>query len=324
MFSDLANLTYEERSRLFCDPDAAREYIEAVRWGGEPFCPHCANIGAYALTPKKGSSTRKGVYKCAACRKQFTVTVGTVFEGSHLGLHKWLRAIYLMCDSKKGISANQLMRELQVQYKTAWFLCHRIRKAMEKEPMRSKLGGPRDDNGRTVAGQVEADETFVGGKVRGKGRKAGWANKAIVFTLIDRHGEARSFHVDDRKATTLQRTIQREVHGLTHILSDEHKGYEGLDSWFSGHGSVTHSKGEYVRGVIHTNFAESFFSLLKRGIVGAFHHVSKKHLPRYLEEFDFRWNRRQDTDGERMVDAIRGGDGKRLMYRAPKQALARA
>lgn len=166
------------------------------------------------------SKTRPGLYKCktSGCRKQFTVTVGTLFERSHIPLHKWLHAIFLMCASKKGISANQLSRDLEITYKSAWFLCHRVRKAMEDEPRGSKLGGVQDSK----AGEVEADETFVGGKVRGRGHKAGLANKTIVFTLVDRSGEAPSFVVPNRGAATLHKIIRENVAGVTHILTDDH------------------------------------------------------------------------------------------------------
>jgi len=269
----LDKLSYEARQKLFADKEAAREFLEAVRWPEGAICPHCGVIGtAYKLEPKPDSKrpVRPGVYKCADCRKQFTVTVGTIFESSKVGLHKWLKAIFLMCSSKKGISANQLSRDLGVQYKTAWFLCHRIRKAMEKEPLRSKLGGV-----------VEADETYVGGKFRkGRGRKPSGpqANKMVVYSLIARDGEARSTVVPDAKANTLQTIMRQEVEGTAHIMTDGNHAYWGVDAHYRSHESVDHTRGEYVRGIVHTNFAESYFSLLKRGIIGIFHHVSREHI----------------------------------------------
>lgn len=311
-------INHKQQGELFYDPEKARAFIEKLRWQDEPYCPHCGCIGAYKIEPKKGSSTRPGVYKCKACRKQFSVTVGTILEGSKIPLNKWLHAIYLMCTSKKGISANQLSEILEITYKSAWFLCHRIRKAMEKEPMLSKLGGMQGGDGEPKrAGEVEADETYVGGKKRGMGRGPFGSDKAIVFTLVDRQGESRSFHIPDTKAIRLQRIIRNNVSGVSHILTDEHASYRGLDRQFAGHSAVNHSDHEYVRGVVHTNFAESFFSLLKRGIFGTFHHVSKKHLQRYLDEFDFRWSNRDADTLKRMARAIKGSEGKRLMYRRP-------
>ena len=313
----LDKLDYQTRQKLFGDAEAAREFIEAIRWNGEPYCPHCGNIGAYKLEPKPGSKrpVRPGVYKCAACRKQFTVTVGTIFESSRVPLNKWLYAIHLMCSSKKGVSAKQLERDLEVQYKTAWFLCHRIRKAMEKEPLRSKLDGV-----------VEADETYVGGKLRKGGPRPqgplSGGKKMVVYTLVSRDGEARSQLVDDAKAETLQTVMRNEVEGEAHIMTDGAHAYWGTDAYFRSHETVDHTRGEYVRGIVHTNFAESYFSLLKRGILGIFHHVSRKHIQRYLEEFDFRWNTRDDSDPERMVKAIRQAEGKRLYYRTPKEERA--
>ncbi len=312
MFNDLENLSYEERTRIFADPEAAREYVEAVRWPDGAVCPHCGvEDQAYRI---KGKSARPGLWKCRDCRKQFTVTVGTIFERSHVGLHKWLHAIHSMCASKKGISAKQLERELGVTYKTAWFMCHRVRKAMEKvEP----------EDTPKIGGIVEVDETYVGGKGTGTagGPMAG-GTKMPVFSMVSRDGEARSYLVDNVKAVTLQGHMLRNIEGEAHIMTDEMHSYWGTDAHFQSHGVVKHSKKEYVRGIVHTNFAESFFSLVKRAIMGAFHHVSKQHMQRYLEEFDWRWNTRKLTDTERMVRTIRQAGGRRLYYRVPKSAAA--
>jgi len=310
----LDELDFDTRQKLFSDKEAARQFLEAIRWPDGPICPRCGVEGeSYKLTAKPGSKSpvRAGVYKCSTCRKQFTVTVGTVFEGTRLGLNKWLYAIHLMCSSKKGISANQLCRDLGVQYKTAWFLCHRIRKAMEKDPLKSRLRGV-----------VEADETYIGGKKRGAGSGGPMAggNKAILYTLIQRDGEARSFNVPDNRAERLQGLMAHLVDPDTAIMTDGHASYKGLDAHFKSHESVDHSAGEYVRGIVHTNFSESFFSLFKRGIMGAFHHLSKKHLQRYAEEFDFRWNTRELEDWERVVKVVKQAHGKRLFYRVPKVA----
>lgn len=294
------------------DEDKAREMFERIRWPDGPYCPHCGNVGrVYKLTPKEGSKTRKGLYKCGECRKQFTVTVGTVFEGSRIPLGKWLYALFLMCSSKKGVSACQLQRELGISYKASWFMCHRVRLAMSKEPLASKLG--------QGGGFVEIDETFIGGKARNnlhKNKKTA-TQKVIVMTLIDREGEARTFKVPNTRKGTLQAIAIPNIDGAAHIITDEHTGYHGIEKHFAGHSTVNHSE-TFVRGLIfHTNFAESYHSLLKRTIIGAHHHISEKHLPRYLREREFHWNRRQATDGERMADAIRGAGGKRLMYREP-------
>jgi transposase-like protein len=215
-----------------------------------------------------------------------------------------------MCSSKKGISSNQIKRELGVSYQTAWFLTHRIRLAMTIEPLASLLGHDR--------GVVEIDETFVGGKKANnlhRNKTAAAGKKAIVMTLIDREGEARTVVVHDTKKKTLQAVARPIVDKSATIMTDAHLGYQGLDDYFRAHHTVDHSK-EFVRAVIlHTNFAESYHSLLKRGLIGAFHHVSEKHLPRYLREFEFRWNSREVTDGERTAVAIKATEGKRLTYR---------
>lgn len=303
--------TYRELTKLFADEDAAREWLEAKRWPNGPVCPHCGVTDrAYRLIPKATSTrpVRKGVWKCRDCRKQFTVTIGTIFAETHIPLHKWLYAIHLMCSSKKGVSANQLSRTLEITYKSAWFMAHRIRKAMEK---------PED--GPKMTGVVEADETYVGGKNTGtSGGPMAGGTKMAVFTLVQRDGEARSWIVEDVKAKTLKGIIRREVEGTAHIMTDQMKSYIGLSKEFAAHDAVNHADREYVRGIVHVNFSESYFSLFKRGIIGAFHHISRKHIQRYLEEFDFRWNRRKVTDSERMLSAIAGTEGKRLFYRAPK------
>jgi transposase-like protein len=289
----------------FGNEEEARKLIEKFRWPDGPVCPHCGATEAYRLTPNENSAThcRNGSLKCKACRKQFTVTVGTIFEDSHIPLHKWLMAIYLMCSSKKGISANQLHRMLGITYKSAWFMGHRIRSAMTQSPLSEKLSNI-----------VEADETYVGGKARGK-RGRGAEKKTKVFSLIQRDGEARSFTVEDVKGKTLKKLIKENVVDTAHLMTDEFKAYNGLRKHVRKHSTVEHGKKEYVRGIVHVNFAESYFSLLKRGILGTFHHVSEEHMPRYLSEFDYRWNRRNNSEGEIAKEAIRNTIGKRLMYK---------
>jgi transposase-like protein len=302
--------TFAQLTQVFANEDVAREWLEAKRWPDGPICPHCGVIDrAYKLTPKATSSrpVRKGVWKCRDCRKQFTITIGTVFAETHIPLNKWLYAIHLMCSSKKGVSALQISRTVEITYKSAWFMCHRIRKAMEKNPLAGKL-----------TGIVEADETYVGGKGTGtQGGPMAGGTKIAVFTLLQRDGEARSVVVEDVKAKTLKGIIRNEVEGTAHIMTDQMASYHGLGKEFAGHDTVDHKAQEYVRGIVHINFSESYFSLFKRGIIGAFHHISRKHIQRYLEEFDFRWNRRKINDFERMLEAVAGTEGKRLFYRSP-------
>lgn len=299
-------MNFAELAPVFSNENNAIKMVESIMWPNGTVCPHCGGMErAYDL-----SKTRPGLWKCGHCRKQFTVKVGTIFEDSKIPLSKWLMVIYLMCSSKKGISAKQIERTVGVTYKSAWFMCHRIRLAMTKEPLKSKLGGPNQ--------VVEADETFIGGKAKNnkhKGRKP--RKKMAVLTLVDREGEARTFHVKDTKKSTLQTIVRPNVDNSATIVTDENMSYEGLDKHFAGHHSVNHSK-TFVRGlIVHTNFAESYHALLKRSIIGTHHHISEKHLSRYLREREFHWNRRKATDGERTFDAISGAKGKRLMYRTP-------
>lgn len=310
---DTRNPQFDTLSRVFFDAEAARDFLEAIRWPDGPVCPHCDGETAYKITPRKpGAKTRPGLYKCRDCRKQFTVTVGTIFEQTRIPLNKWLYAIHLMAASKKGVSALQVQRALKVTYKSAWFLCHRIRKAMEEEGL-----------GELLSGTVEVDETYVGGKPRRQSRNEPAEKvkeKAAVMTIIERNGNARSEMVTDLSGSNLQAIIRQKVDEDARMMTDGLLAYEGLIAHFRDHQAVDHSR-EYVRdGDIHVNTAESFFSLFKRGIIGAFHHISKRHLPRYVAEFDFRWNRRKLQDGERMVEAIKGAEGKRLFYRPPKFA----
>jgi transposase-like protein len=307
---------------VVADEAKAFELIERLRWPNGPVCPHCEPVAdkpvrVYALKgvkDKKGRE-RHGLWKCGNCRKQFTVRVGSIFEDSPISLGKWILAIHLMCSSKKGISSNQLKRELGVSYQTAWFLTHRIRTAMTVDPLRSLLG---KDNG-----VVEIDETYVGGKVgnnlhRDRTKAAG--KKVAVMTLIDREGDARTVVVPNVRKKTLEAVAKPIVDKSATIITDALLSYEDLEQHFRMHHVVDHSK-HFVRSVIlHTNFAESYHSLLKRGIIGAFHHVSEKHLPRYLKEFEFRWNSRKVSDGERTEAAIKATAGKRLTYRPLKGA----
>lgn len=292
----------------FQNADKAREYLEALRWPNGAICPHCGSVER--ISKMGGKSTRAGAYKCYNCREQFTVTVGTLFERSKVGLHIWLQAVHLICAAKNGMSSMELHRLLGVTQKTAWFMAHRIREAMKPES-----GGLLGGNG----GVVEADETFWGNSKRSKAGRAykgrGYANKEKIFSLVERGGNVRSFHVQAVTAKTLKPILKAQVAADTHIMTDEMSSYKGIGKDFSSHNTVTHSAGEYVRGNVHTNTIEGFFSRLKRGLVGTYHHVGSQHLKRYACEFDFRYNTRKGTDAERAATVIGGIGGKRLMYR---------
>jgi transposase-like protein len=309
---------------IFTDADKARAHLEQTRWPHGPVCPHCGVVNE--ATAIKGRSARAGLYQCnaTACREQFTITVGTVFERSKVPLNKWLLATYLMASSKKGISAHQIGRTLGVTYKTAWFMCHRIREAMtENNP--ASLGGP----GRTI----EADETVIGGKEKNKRlskrnpKNIGAVGKQIVFTLVERNGRARSFHVANVTGKTLNPILRTQVRRESVLMTDEAGQYRNVGTEFAAHGTVNHGKNEYVRkddASTHSNTVEGFFSILKRGIIGTFHHVSEAHLKRYLAEFDFRYSNRSGlgiNDAMRTDEALRMIAGKRLMYRSPDSAI---
>ncbi|GAC1354907.1 MAG: IS1595 family transposase [Variovorax sp.] len=299
----------------FQDPDKAREYLEALRWSAGVICPHCGVVdGHYHL---KGKATRPGVYKCGSCSDQFTVTVGTVFERSKVGLHLWLQAVHLMSASKKGIRAKQLERMLGVTYKTAWFMCHRIREAMNSNstPM---LGGPGS------SGVVEADETFWGVAADEEGIKypasvfKGSAHKMKIFSLVERDGDKRTFHVPNVNAATLGPILKAQVSQSARLMTDEAGYYKTPGKHFTSHQTTNHSRGEYARGDVTSNTVESSFAILKRGLMGTFHSVSEKHLQRYCTEFDFRWNYRQSqgySDVARADAVLKGIAGKRLTYR---------
>lgn len=291
-------------AEYFNDKEKAREYLEQIRWGDNPYCPHCGNCDKiYKL---KGISTRPGLYKCKECRKQFTVTVGTLFERSHLPFHKWLKAFYLLCASKKGMSSHQLHRMLGVTYKTAWFMAHRIREAMKDPIFVKKLGG----KGKVV----EVDETFWGNKGKQAKGARGWGHKEKIFTLVERGGHVKSYHVETVSAKTLKPIMRKQIDADTHIMTDEFKSYKGLGKEFVEHDYVNHSKREYARGSIHINSCENYFSILKRGLTGVYQHVGSQHLRRYIGEFDFRYNSRDKSDFERTDLALKGINGKRLLY----------
>ena len=299
----------------FQDADKARDYLEALRWPHGPVCPHCGSISGKHLT-LKGKQYRPGLYKCSYCYEQFTVTVGTVFERSKIALNVWLQAVHLMCASKKGISAKQLERMLGVSYKTAWFMSHRIREAMTPGSFDGLLGGG--------GGAVEVDETYFGRKTDDKDQpikkpRGGAKHMNAIVSLVDRvKGEKRTFHVPAVNGANLRAVINSQVSRNTHLMTDESRLYTITGRGYMAHGVVNHSRDEYARGEVTTNTVESSFSLLKRGLNGTFHSVSEKHLQRYCNEFDFRWNTRQSqgfNDVDRQQAALKGITGKRLTYR---------
>jgi len=301
---NLATLAQE-----YSDNDRARELLESIRWPKGAICPHCKHDEVYKLTPnpKSKSPGRKGLYKCSACRKQFTVTVGLIFEDSHIPIGKWLMAIFILCSSKKAVSAHQLHRMLGVTYKSAWFMAHRLRFTMS----------PGKPLGKLLKGTVEVDETFVGGKGE---RGTQLARKTPVVALIERGGQMRARVVSSVSQKNLGQALHECVDKSAILNTDEHSGYKPGGKKFARHDTVAHSKLEYARNnpdgsVAHINTAEAFFSLLKRGVYGSWHHVSREHLPKYVDEFAFRWNTRKGTDGKRMVKAIGVTEGKRLTYR---------
>ncbi len=281
------------------DERAAYDFLASLRWPDGITCPHCKGIKVYKLNL---SNTRRQVLKCAKCRKQFSATVGTIFEDSHIPLTKWLMALHLFASSKKGISAHQLHRMLGITYKSAWFMGHRIRHAMKPTPYGGKLGGI-----------VEADETYIGGKTRGQGK--GITNKKPVFALVERGGQVRSFPIQFVTSRNLKKILNEHVSPDAKIMTDEGMGYQGLKQDFADHQTVNHSKMEYVRGEAGTNTVEGYFSLLKRGLTGTYHHVSEHHLHRYLNEFNFRYNARNENDAARAMLAMRRTEGKRLLYK---------
>ena len=304
---------FDRTNPIYSDKDRAREHLEALHWPNGPVCPKCGETKR--VKRLEGKSTRPGVVMCNACRKPFTVTVGTVFEDSKIPLNKWLLGFRLMAGSKKGISAHQLHRSLGITYKSAWFMAHRIREAMNLEP-EGPLGGGPDS-------VVEADETYVGGKAKNRATRKPAAKKAVV-ALVERDGKARSFHVANVNAATLRPLIVTNVDRNAHLMTDESGVYTRVGREFNGHSVVNHSAKEYVTtgGFKHSNTAENFFSIFKRGVIGTYHHMSEAHLGRYCVEFDFRYNTRKITDAERTDIAIIGAIGKRLTYRQPASIAA--
>jgi transposase-like protein len=304
----------------FRNDDAARAFLEDLRWPDGPVCPHCGSINrAYP------NAAKRGVYRCAEkeCRKDFSVTMNTPMERSHIALHKWLQAFHLMCSSKKGVSAHQLHRTLDITYRSAWFMAHRVRECMRSGGL-APLGGE--------GAVVEADETYFGkveerraspqrkGRPYTKSGKSGPGGKRAVVALVERGGRVRTFHPAVADGPTVGAIVRDNIARESRLHTDESPLYKKVGTEFATHETVTHSHGEYVRGDVHTNSAENYFSVFKRGMRGIYQHCSEKHLHRYLAEFDFRYNHRVKlgyNDGERAALAVKSATGKRLTYRGP-------
>ena len=290
----------------FNDAEAAREHLEAIRWPNGPICPHCG--GVEKIHKVTGTKHRAGLYACRDCNGHFTVTVGTLFERSHIPLHKWFQAVYFLCSSKKGMSAHQLHRTLGVTYKTAWFMFHRIREGMKEGSWPGQLGG----TGKTV----EADETFIGNR-KDRQKARGFRHKHAVVSLVERGGKVRSFKVEGVNTNTLRKVLLEQVDPASTLMTDDANFYKRIGKEFADHQAVNHSEEEYVRGLAHTNTIEGYFSIFKRGMKGVYQHCGEKHLKRYLTEFDFRYNHRASlgwNDQQRTIAALKGIDGRRLTY----------
>jgi transposase-like protein/transposase len=290
---------------IFHDEAKAEAHIFQSRWpDGEPVCPHCESTGVTRM----GGKTQAGMFLCNVCRQKFTVRTGTVMERSHVPLHKWLLATHLMAASKKGMSAKQIERMLGVTYKTAWFLMHRIREAMdEANNPHEPLGGP----GKVI----ESDEAFVGG-FKAKRLSGKVAPKKKIVTLVERGGRARSFHITHIDHTNIRAALVTNAHRSSHLRTDDARFYNGIGSEFASHKTTIHSIREFARpGGVHSNTAENFFSILKRGVVGTYHHMSATHMHRYLAEFDLRYSTKDKSDTERAGDILKGMEGRRLTYR---------
>lgn len=314
--------------RIYSNENAAREHLEGLLWADGPICPHCGVVNEATLL--QGKSTRPGVYKCRPCQKPFSVTVGTVFERSKIPLHMWVYATDLYTASKKGFSAHQLHRTLNVTYKTAWFMAHRIREAMKET---TATNGPLGGEGKVV----EADELYYGQRETPRvspnrttpyTKKGKAAEKRVILGLVERGGNVRTFHIQDATTASIAYVVRQNVSRESQLQTDEHRSYIALGKEFKGgHETVTHARNEYVRReadrLVTTNTIENVFSVFKRGMKGVYQHCGEAHLHRYLAEFDFRYNRRSAlgvNDKERGQDALRGITGKRLTYRRPDQS----
>ncbi len=293
---------------FFRDEEEAYSKLEAFHWPVGPECPHCGSVNdATKIQTNTAKKVRYGLWRCKSCKAQFTVTVGTVFESSHIPLHKWLQAAYLLNSSKKGISAKQIERTLQISYKSAWFMMHRLREAMTPAAGVGPIGGEGEI--------VEADETYIGHK-DGTSPSNGYSHKRTVLSLVQRGGPARSFHIDKATKKNIMSKVRENVSEYSRFMTDEAKHYKG--GYGVQHDTVNHGKAEYARGDVSTNTVEGFFSIFKRGFKGIYQHCGEKHLQRYLNEYDFRYNNREAlgvNDMARTAIALQGAKGKRLTYR---------
>ena len=310
----LSNSEIVEEIPLACsDEVAAVEFLERQRWGKTPCCVKCGSVDVYKMRDAKtGERSKRFLWRCHDCGEQYTVRIGTVYEESRLPLRHWCYAFWRACTSKKGVAALEIKRHCQISYKSALFLMNRIRFAM----------APDIESAPKLRGVIECDETWVGGKPRYKrvGKRGRRTSKTTVFAAVQRDGQIRRKIIADVTSKTLKAAIRDVVHKKSRIITDENSAYLGLDPRYEGgHDTVCHSTGEYVRGDVYTNTAESSFALMKRGLHGIYHAVSKQYLHRYLWQFDFMWNHRKLNDGERTLAAVRAADGKRLMYKQPEQ-----
>jgi transposase-like protein len=315
MKTQSSELTLMQMMKNFSTDESARAYFENLRWPNGIVCPHCGNAESnriYKVAANEEKEIRPGLYKCADCKQGFTVTINTVMEDSHIPLNKWLIAFYMMCASKTQISALQLQRNLELgSYRTAWFMCHRIRFALKDVMPAEKLSGT-----------VEADETYIGGRVRGRGRRY-IGNKTPVVSLVERGGRVRSAVVDKVTGHALTQLLRQNVSNDSHLNTDESCAHTNTGKVFASHYTVNHSAEEYARHDketgrhVTTNTAEGFFGNTKRSIDGTHHHVSRKYLPLYLAEIDHKYNTRENSDGARTEAGVRRIEGKRLMLRTP-------
>lgn len=303
----------QELPKACADEKVAVEFLEKQRWGDHPACPHCGDLDVYQMkNSKTGERQDNYRWRCNGCKKQYTVRIGTVFEDSRIPLRHWCFGFWRASTSKKGVSALEIHRQTGVSYKSALFMLHRIRFAMS-----DSVEGP-------LKGDVEVDETYVGGKPRYKlkGKPGRATDKQPIIALVERNGRVKTKPIANVTAKTLKGIIRENVDKSARILTDENRAYSGIGKHYEGgHETVCHSKWEYVRGDVHSNTVEGFFSSVKRGLNGIYHSVSKEHLHRYMSEFEFRYNNRKLDDGERTIAAIRGADGKRLYYKEPIERL---
>lgn len=297
-----------EVPRACADEAAAVEFMEKRRWGDSPCCARCDSTNVYKMMGRDGEREKSHRWRCRDCSRQYSVRTGTVMEESRIPLRHWCFAFWAACSSKKGVSAKQIQRQTGLSYKSALFLMHRIRHAMAETGEPPKLSGT-----------VEADETYVGGKPRYKGnnKRGRGTKKQPVMAIVERGGNVRAQVIQSVTAANLKGIIRANVCPTARIMTDENAAYKGLGREFPSHQTTRHGAGEYVRGDVHSNTIEGYFALVKRGLYGTYHAVSRKHLPRYLDEFSFRYNYRKADDGARTEAAIRGAVGKRLLYHEP-------